>query len=637
LLSGITALAYEIIWFRLLARIIGPSVHAFSIMLATYLLGIGFGSLAASRRVRQGGDHRRPIVALLLAIGIWPLVTLVFIDRLPIWYGRLFLIFSRDAFSLWNPLIQGAIASLLLLPATLLLGALFPFITQAYNASTHDDATLKSSVGLLYFYNTCGGVAGSLLAGFWMLPHLGVKTSLVAAGVFSILLAAVVLHLAFARSLRNTLWAAGVAGAAVVFGWVSPQLDQTVLNAGLFSEMLDKDNFQKRIDTAAPDLGQLLFFQEGVNNSVAVVANKFNDGNLTLHLSGNWVSSTEIHGRLHLKMLGHLPMLFAERGHTVGVIGYGTGITTGAALQYPGVERVNVFELEPGVVRSSRYFDPLNNRPLEDPRVQLFMVDGRSHITFGRVNYDVITADPIHPYVAGAGNLYTRDFYRIVRRHLNPGGIFCQWVPLSAISSESYSTVLNTLHEVFPHLALFAFFGESVVIASPTPLRVDWQTLTRRFQDSKVLADFQAIDFKTPFNLISFLLGAESQVDAYLAKLNRLNTDDNVWLEHRIPVDVLELTRVNLQELLSARLQASGPVPLAQIFPGIPLDVLERELAALAVDGDRHFQMAEQARKNGDLAAMERNYRITFADFNSRHYYEAGIRLAEHLLAGGRL
>ena len=152
-----------------------------------------------------------------------------------------------------------------------------------------------------------------------------------------------------------------------------------------------------------------------------------------------------------------------------------------------------------------------------------------------------------------------------------------------------------------------------------------------------MLADFQAIDFKTPFNLISFLLGAESQIDAYLAKVNRLNTDDNVWLEHRIPVDVLELTRSNLQELLSARLQASGPLPLKQIFPGIPLDVLDRELAALAVEGDRHFQTAEQAHRDGDLAAMERNYRITFADFNSRHYYEAGIRLAEHLLSGGRL
>ena len=93
-LSGMAALAYEIIWFRLLARIIGPSVHAFSIMLAVYLFGIGIGSVIGSRWVKRVINHRLTMAILLFIIGIGPLLTLLFVNDLPIWYARLFADFS---------------------------------------------------------------------------------------------------------------------------------------------------------------------------------------------------------------------------------------------------------------------------------------------------------------------------------------------------------------------------------------------------------------------------------------------------------------------------------------------------------------------------------------------------------------
>ena len=195
LLSGMVALAYEIIWFRLLARIIGPSVHAFSIMLAIYLFGIGIGSVMGSRWVKQVENHRLAMAILLFVIGIGPLLTLLFVNDLPIWYARLFAEFSREVFSIRNLLIQGLIASLLIMPATLPLGAFFPVVTRAYNreilGSSH---RVEQSVGRLYFYNTLGGVAGSLLAGFWLIPTTGIKTSLISAGGFSLILALIILY-----------------------------------------------------------------------------------------------------------------------------------------------------------------------------------------------------------------------------------------------------------------------------------------------------------------------------------------------------------------------------------------------------------------------------------------------------------
>ena len=489
LLSGMVALAYEIIWFRLLARIIGPSVHAFSIMLAIYLFGIGIGSVMGSRWIKHVVNHRLAMAILLFIIGLGPLLTLLFVNDLPIWYARLFTEFSREIFTIRNLLIQGLIAAILILPATIPLGAFFPVITRAYNreilGSSH---RVEQSVGRLYFYNTLGAVAGSLLAGFWLIPTFGIKTSLISAGGFSLILALFIFFISLKSGwLKKTIYCLSMATAVVFFVANIPGLNHAILNAGLYSEMVKKDSIENKIGATGAALGRLLFFQEGINNSVAVVANKFNDGNLTLHLSGSWVSTTEIHGRVHLEFLGHLPMLFARRPETIAVIGYGAGITTGNVLLYPDVKRVNIFELEPGVINASRYFEHINGRPLRDQRAHLYMVDGRSHITYEKFNYDVITSDPIHPFVAGSANLYTKDFYQIARAHLKPGGIFCQWIPLVAISPDSYNIILNTLHDVFPHIALFSFFGESVAIASSQPIRMNWRELEKRFYSPSVL------------------------------------------------------------------------------------------------------------------------------------------------------
>ena len=414
-------------------------------------------------------------------------------------------------------------------------------------------------------------------------------------------------------------------------------MNQTVLNAGLYSEMVKKEYFSRDMVPETRNLGKLLFFKEGINNSVAVVSNKFNDGNLTLHLSGSWEASTEIHGRLHLKFLGHLPMLFARNTGTVGVIGFGAGITTGTVLLYPDVRRVNVFELESGVIDASKYFEFVNNSPLKDPRARLYMVDGRSHITYGNIHYDVITSDPIHPYVAGASNLYTYDYYQTMADHLNAGGIFCQWIPLMGMSSDSYDTVLNSMHQAFPHMAVFSFCGESVIIASKEPLRADWKTLESRFYDPKVYADLKLLDVMTPYNLVDFFMGAEAQIDQYVSGVKRINTDDNVWLEHRIPMDFLNSSRGNLFHMLRDKIPADGRRSLEQVFSGIPIEKLKGELAILKKDGDNDYKRAQQAFKRDDFKSMEDYLRKTLADFNSIHIYPAGTQLMEYLYDSDRI
>lgn len=635
LVSGMVALMLEMAWFRVLAQVVGPSVYAFAVMLAVYLLGIGLGSLIASGFVRRVGDARMALGIGMACVALALLATRLYLNELPLLYGRLFLRIAAETFVVWHLLAQGVVAALLIAPVTVGLGFLFPLAirassTDAGQTAAGDDAP----VGGLLFVNTTGAVIGCLLAGFELLPTIGVsKTLAVCAALLLCSAGALLLWSPHWRLRRRQVIAVTAAAAAGLLLLLAPTQDQSVMTGGVYAEMLHRDAFQQRLAQAKERVfgGDVIFVQEGINNVVAVVANRYRDGNLTLHLSGHWEATTELLGRVHLHMLGHLPMLFAQRTETAAVIGLGTGITTGSLLRYPSLQRIDVAEIEPAVAAAASLYGFINNRALTDPRTRLILMDGRSLLTYGDRTYDVITVDPIHPYVAGSDNLYTQEFYGIVKSRLNPGGIFCQWMPLGAISPAAFDTVLATLRSVFPHLALFTFFHEGVILASPEPLRIAWSELTARFSEPRVRAAFAQLDIHTPFNLVAFLAGAGPQIDRYLAGHNHVNTDDNVWLEHRVVVDAFNRRLPNLTDRIQEQIRPDGWASLVQMLPGIPLETLVRELAGLSHHTEEHFRRAKAAEARGDGPGMEAALRAVMEDPASPRYYEAGLMLGLHL------
>jgi predicted membrane-bound spermidine synthase len=634
LLSGMAALVFEMDWFRLLSQIIGPSVHAFAVTLGVYLLGIGLGSLLGASAVRYVSDARAALGLGMACVALIALGTRLYLNTLPLMYGRLFLWLSSDTFTMWNLLIQGAVAALAIMPVTLGLGFLFPLATHACSTEGFSgEGTEDAPVGGLLFLNTLGGGVGCLLAGFGLLPRLGVSGTLAfTAGM--LLCAATVLVMTARHWHPPRRWGVAVAGVVVgaMLMFLAPPADQAALTAGVYAEMLNRDKFKQLLARGDGEVfgGDLIFLQEGINNVVTVVANRYGEGELTLHLSGQWEASTDLLNRVHLNMLGHLPMLFARQAKSAAVIGLGSGITTGSMLCHPTLQRLDLMEIEPAVVAAAKLYDFINHRPLEDPRTRLILMDGRSELTYGNRTYDVISVDPIHPLVSGSGNLYSEDFYRIVRSRLNPGGIFCQWMPLT-LSQKAFDTILATQRNVFPHLALFTFFGEGVVLASVEPLRIPWTELAARFSAPRVRADFASLDILTPFNVVGFLAGADRQIDVYLGSLDRRNTDDNVWLEHRIAADIFD----------SGPRKIPWPLPgshaaLADLLPGIPMGTLDRELESLARPTEQHFQRAMTARANGDTASLVVELEAVLEDVASPLYYEAGMALAYHLEEAGR-
>ena len=203
-------------------------------------------------------------------------------------------------------------------------------------------------------------------------------------------------------------------------------------------------------------------------------------------MSGKPVADTRISGRAHLVLLGQLPFLFARENRTAAVIGFGAGITTGSSLTRRGLERLDVIELESRIFEAARFFEGSNGDPLADPRVRVVVDDGRSWLVYTQERYDVITSDPISPVVAGAANLYTKDFYEIARSRLAPGGVFSQWWETWIPSEATYRGVLAAMAEVFPHVALFMIHGDSVVLGSNDPIRLDWTKLVERFDEPGV-------------------------------------------------------------------------------------------------------------------------------------------------------
>jgi len=639
--SGLIALVFEICWFRLLSQIIGPTVHAFSIMLVVYLLGIGIGSIIGASFIQRVRKPKLTLCAFLSFVGLGSMLTMLYVNHLPIWYGRLFPFLSQSKFTIWHLLIQGTVAAMLILPAILPSGALFAIVTRTYNDEIlSDNQQLESSVGHLYFLNTLGGVIGCLLCGFWMVPHMGISITLLSGSVLSILLGAFVyVTLVKVKGIQGILRVG--CGLVLIVGlilWL-PGMDQTILNIGIYKEVIKKD-FLKKLDKGQKSLfktGRLLFIHEGINNNVAVMANILGEGNLTLHLSGHWVTTTQFYGRIHLHFLGHLPMLFARNPSHVAVIGFGAGITSGTILQYPQLKQIDIFEIEPGVIKASKYFDYINHRPLQDPRTRLITVDGRSHLTYNRTTYDVITSDPIHPFVSGAGNLFSNDFYMIARSRLNEGGIFCQWIPLNSISPQSYDTILASIHAAFPHMALFSCFGESIVLASTQPIQVNWEEFEKRFYSEKVLAEFKTININNPYNLFGFFEGGSDQLKKYLIGHTNLNTDDNVWLENQMAIDVFNFKFKNLSKMISNRIKPDGWKSLKQMLPGISIQQMEQVLANVPRNVDKYFAIAKQAFRENDLEKMEAYNRIVFSDVSSQYFYPAGLGIVYSLRKKGNL
>lgn len=569
-LSGVSALGLELSWFRLLAHVTGPSVSAFAITLAMFLCGIGLGSLILSAMMRWLASGRTALIVSLIWTAVGAIVPAYYINDIPGWYLEIWKVWGvagRD-FDLIRT--QSAIAAIVILPAALGLGAAFPAALWAIeqhdrqdkNASNtldpHATSTAASS-GQLFFSNTVGALFGTLLWAFVVLPHLGAAGGIKLAATCSLLALLVVLIASQPKRSTFTVltYGLGLFVAGAVF--LAPAANPRKQNSGLFNAVrgpLAKGKVDVR---PLRDEAELLFHKEGYNASIAVIKNRHGRNAIDISYSGKWVASTHPSSLKHLILLGHLPMLLASPApRSALVIGLGSGITSGSVVRYSSLQRVDIVEIEPAVIQGAAFFNKFSDAPLTDPRVRLLLQDGRTHVFFSKNKYDVITSDPIHPWVKGASNLYTREFYAKVLSSLNPDGVYCQWIP-SSMSRDSFASILKTMRSVFGDVKLLFSGGEAIALASHSPLAFKTERLEEALADDRVHKELQRYRLGKMEELTTFLARSLRIVPEANALRGTINTDDNVSLEHALPWDTFHGDRADGRDFPLATSAKTSP------------------------------------------------------------------------------
>ena len=442
-LSGAVSLALEVVWFRVLTLFLRPTVYGFSVMLATILAGIAIGSYLVTPLLGRRIRWMVVLAVLELAIGV-----AIVLSFRPLVYLNQLTSEMAPALSRVMPeyLVYPIAGSLLaIFPTALLMGLAFPIGLQLWASRTGRTA---ERAGLFYSLNVGGAIVGSLAAGFLLLPRFGSETSLMLLGVVSFAGGIALLAVAAASPISRL----AIGGAAIaVFGWALAT---------------SPDPFAEFMAQRYPGTG-LVWKEEGVE-ATAVVHQLGSGENrrLLMTINGNHQAGTDYPTTFSHRRIGHLPMIVHPAARTALVIGLGGGATAGAAAVHDGAE-VDVVELAEAVVRAAAHFSSINYDVLNRPNVTLRVDDGRNYMMLTSKRYDVITADVIQPIFAGAGNVYSQEYFRLMRRVLKPGGLVLQWIPGT---DTEYKLIARTFMSVFPETTAWA--GGSLFIGSVEPLRL---------------------------------------------------------------------------------------------------------------------------------------------------------------------
>jgi spermidine synthase len=553
-LSGAASMVYEIAWTRALVLVIGSSTYAFSAMLTTFLVGLALGSFLFARIWGRSAIDASLFGFLEMGIGLVALAVVPAFDRMPDLVLAIFKQISPSAGG--AVLTQFVLSFLIMIVPTILIGAAFPCVVRL---ATTQLRRLGREVGTVYSANTVGTVVGVFAAGFIVVPTLGVQSSIVIAAALNAVLGATVLVICDKHRWRQ--WAAVSLLAVFAVGcMVFPKWNREVMISGA---PLYAPNYVNKPDPGgsfrADASGiRLLFYEEGITSTVSVEQTAWSTA---LRVNGKIDASDGIDMATQL-MSGHLPMLLHSQPERALIIGLGSGVTAGAMVQHPVLQALDVVELEPAVIRASAFFTHVNRDVLQDPRVREVVADGRNFILASEAKYDVIVSEPSNPWIAGVANLFSREYYELVRTRLAQDGIMVQWVQGYSLFPREMKMIVNTFRTVFPHTTVWwTMLGDYLLVGTNQRLVIDFDKVRARYDASpEIQEDFKVAGWKSPLALLTFFLLNEEDTAGY-ARGALENTDDRPLLEFSAPLALYANTiHENHRRLRAARTRGLPPI-----------------------------------------------------------------------------
>lgn len=546
---GFAFFALELVWYRMLAPILGGTAFTFGLILCVALFGIGVGGIAYSFVFSR---YRPSWAALAITCGCEALFTIIPFamgDRLALMaVGTV-----RDARSFLDLILAWTyIICIAVLPVALVSGLQFPLLLGLLG---HGRQRVSEQLGRVYAWNTLGAIVGSLVAGFGALPLLGALGLWQAMAAALAVLAVIVLVGAPSISRR----AAGVVATLVVATFVcmfaqgptaawrhggigGGRSGLDLRDANLVQRWLHE---KRRGNIWEADGVECTV---GINNydGLAFIVNGKSDGN-SLSDAATQIGAAIVGAALH------------KDPKSVLVIGLGTGESAGWFAELRGIERVDVVEFEPAVDEMASRCQDLNWDVLHHPRVRRIYDDGREYLFTTNNTYDIIFSEPSNPYRAGVAALYTREFYDAVRQRLNPGGIFVQWLQSYEIDTPTVLTVVATARSAFKHVEVWQTMGSDLqVVCSDAPIEYTAAELRERIAGDKMKEALAiAWDVHDLEGFLAHFLGSAAWADS-LATVDfiPLNTDERTILEYSFAKTVgrrtpfsIEVTRGRLKEM----------------------------------------------------------------------------------------
>ncbi len=578
--AGGVALGYEVVWSQAIVQFMSTRGFAFAVMLATYLAGLVAGAAIYARRADRVRDPWGVFALLVAAAGCVALVEIVLLGP---WLVGLQAFVQEGAAAVTGSVLAGmcarfaVVAGCIVFVPTLLLGAAFPIALRLVVGDDH----VGRDVGRVVAVNTAGGIAGSVLTGFVLVPALGLV-----------------------RALATLAIAAAVVGLwAVVRGrGVGPAPRRATYAVAALSALVAVAAPPERLAQLLPGArrGTLAFYEESHGGTVAVVESGAGDRRFRrLYIQGVSNSGDAMPSLRYMRLQALLPLLI-HRGEprSALVIGYGTGITAGALLRVPSLERRVVAELLPAVVKAGPLFAGTYGA-WGDPRLEIRLRDGRRELLASPERWDLITLEPPPPSAAGVANLYSRDFYALAASRLAPDGIVAQWLPLATQNDADTRSLVRAFLDVFPHASLWTTeVHEMLLVGSLDPIELDVSRITTRFGAPEAASALAEVGVASPAALLATWITDRRGLEAYAADAPPV-TDDRPSIEYATWVQPNEIVRV-LPRLLDLRTDpplSGGDASLSAAIAGEREHLLALYAAALhAYAGDREAWGREMTR-----------------------------------------
>lgn len=582
-ISGFAALVYEVAWTRLIALVVGPTTYAFATMAASFVTGIAVGSFVGTAVARR---TTRPAtwLGLTLACGgaaavlsAWYVAT-----RLPLDVAvEVAAPGAQFSSIVWR---QAFLIGFLLLPVSAALGIVFPLALAVAGADAGASSVARETAHV-YTANTLGAIAGSLAAGFVLVPALGLRATLrdaaLAAAVAGIVIllrseraATMPAEVAVAlpgdgrraatrrgdakdaRAARDgrkgdkrraKKGGAGLLPAALAVAMtaaiaLAPPWDRALLASGAYK-------YAPYIGGADLDAvlraGTLVYYKEGSAGTVSV---RDLNGTRSLAIDGK-VDASNAGDMLTQRLLGLLPVLLHGRAESVAIIGLGSGVTAASALAAGAVRHADVIEISPEVVEASRFFDKENGGVLGRPDVRLIVGDGRSHLLLTPRQYDVIVSEPSNPWMAGVATLFTREFFAAAKARLRANGLLCQWAHTYDIQPEDLRSIVATFGSVFPQAAMWLVGGGDLLLIGAADGDIaarlsNIEETAHRDGVDAALKDVGAAPGTAAFTLLSMYAGGPAELASFAAN-SVIQTDDHLPLEYSAPRGIYGRTKAD--------------------------------------------------------------------------------------------